>query len=63
MAEKVLEVTAFEDATGVDGETSVSWMRKYLQELKRRNLAGSGASEDKQTEVWWSKMITFGRHF
>ena len=28
-----------EESTGVDGETSVSGMRKYLQELKRRNSA------------------------
>ena len=28
-----------EEATGVDGEPSVSGMRKYLQELKRRNSA------------------------
>ena len=28
-----------EKATGVDGEPSVSGMRKYLQELKRRNSA------------------------
>ena len=38
-------------------------MRKYLQELKRRNSAGLGASEEKQMEMSWSKMIKFGRHF